>query len=48
MSRRKRLSKGIRKYLRREKARIRREIHDLVEQERLIKELIERHAKNPG
>ncbi|MFA5107779.1 MAG: hypothetical protein WC497_05660 [Patescibacteria group bacterium] len=44
----KRLSKGIRKFIRAEKARLRREISDLTEQERRIRELIERHAKNPG
>ncbi len=45
---RKRLSKGIRKFIRAEKARIRREISDITEQERRLKELIERHAKNSG
>lgn len=34
-----RLPKSIRKYIRREKARIRREVLDLKEQERLISEL---------
>ncbi|MBL7141549.1 hypothetical protein ISS21_00390 [Patescibacteria group bacterium] len=35
----KRLSKGIRKYIRKEKARIRREVLDIEEQEKQIKEL---------
>jgi len=35
----KRLPKSIRKFIRKEKARIRREVFDLKEQERLIKEL---------
>lgn len=35
----KKLSKGIRKYIRKEKARLRREILDVEERERLIKEL---------
>lgn len=38
----KKLSKGIRKYIRKEKARIRREILDIEEQERSVKELYER------
>jgi hypothetical protein len=33
------LSRGIRKYIRREKARIRREIFDLARQKELIREL---------
>lgn len=33
------ISKGFRKYLRKEKARIRREVFDIEEQKRLIKEL---------
>lgn len=45
---RKRLSKGIRKYIRQEKARIRREVFDLIEQEQQILDLVKRHAKNPG
>ncbi|MBU0707997.1 hypothetical protein KKG41_06525 [Patescibacteria group bacterium] len=40
MSRRKRLSKGIRKYLRKEKARIRLEIHNMADQKKRIEELI--------
>jgi hypothetical protein len=35
----KKLSRGIRKHIRKEKARIRREVFDIKEQERLIKEL---------
>ncbi len=38
----KKLSKGIRKYIRKEKARIRREVLDIEEQKRLIKELYEK------
>lgn len=38
----KRLPKSIRKYIRKEKARIRREVFDLKEQERLINQLYER------
>ena len=34
-----RLSKGYRKYIRREKSRIRREVLDVPERERMIKEL---------
>jgi len=40
------LSKSIRKFIRREKARIRREVLDLKEQERLINELYQKHFKN--
>lgn len=43
---RKRLPKSIRKYIRQEKARIRREVLDVKEQERLIKELIKKFFKN--
>lgn len=39
MPKKKRLSKGIRKYIRTKKARIRREVLDMEEQKRLIKEL---------
>jgi len=39
------LPKSIRKYIRKEKARIRREISDLKEQERLIKELYQKFLK---
>ncbi len=35
----KKLPKSLRKYIRREKARIRREVFDIEEQERLINEL---------
>ena len=42
----KKLPKGIRKYIRKEKARIRREILDLKEQERLIQELYKKFSKN--
>ncbi len=38
----KRLSKGMRKYIRRKKAEIRKSTDDRIEQERLIKELISR------
>lgn len=41
MSKNKRLSRGIKKFIRKEKARIRREVFDLKEQKRLIKELYE-------
>mgnify|MGYP001575397953 FL=1 len=44
---RKRLPKSIRKYIRREKARIRREVLDLKEQERLIQELYQKFFKIP-
>lgn len=40
--RKKRLSQGIRKYIRQEKARIRREILDIEGQKKQIKELYER------
>ena len=43
---RKRLSKSIKKFIRKEKARIRREVLDLKEQERLINELYQRYFKN--
>ncbi|MBZ9569517.1 hypothetical protein KJA16_01175 [Patescibacteria group bacterium] len=39
MIRRKRLPKSLRKFIRKEKARIRREVLDLKEQEKLILEL---------
>lgn len=39
MNKTKRLSKGIRKYIRTQKARIRREVLDVEEQQKLIKEL---------
>lgn len=40
MKRRKRLPKSIRKYIRQEKARIRREVLDIGAQERKIQELL--------
>ena len=39
------LPKSIRKYIRKEKSRIRREVLDIKEQEKQIKELIERNCK---
>lgn len=42
MAKKKRLSKGIRKYIRKQKARIRREVFDLAEQERQIQELYQK------
>ncbi len=38
----KRLPKSLRKFIRQEKARIRREVLDLAEQKKLIKELYEK------
>ena len=43
---RKKLPKSVRKYIRKEKARIRREVLDVREQERIIKELIQKFHKN--
>lgn len=40
-----RLPKSIRKYIRKEKARIRKEVLDLKEQERLISELYKKFLK---
>ena len=40
------LPKSIRKYIRKEKARIRREVLDLKGQERLIQELYKKFSKN--
>lgn len=40
------LPKSLRKYIRREKARIRREVLDLKEQEKLIQELYQKIFKN--
>jgi hypothetical protein len=40
------LPKSIRKYIRKEKARIRREVLDLKKQEELIQQLYERFLKN--
>jgi hypothetical protein len=45
MKRRKRLPKSIRKYIRREKARLRREILDTVEQDKRIKQIYEKLVK---
>ncbi len=42
MNRSKRLSKGIKQFIRKEKARIRREVLDLKEQKRLINELVQK------
>jgi len=39
---RKKLSKGIRKYIRKEKARLRREVFDIEEQKKLIQELYQK------
>lgn len=41
----KKLPRSIRKFIRREKARIRREVLDLKEQEKLINELYQKFAK---
>lgn len=46
MSKTKRLSKGIRKCIRTQKARIRREVLDIEEQGKLIKELYQKFATN--
>lgn len=43
----KKLPKSVRKYIRREKARIRREVLDLNEQEKLINQLYERFLNKP-
>jgi len=40
------LPKSVRKYIRKEKARIRKEILDLKEQERLIQELYQKFLKH--
>jgi len=42
---RKRMPKSLRKYIRREKARIRREVLDIKEQEKLIQELYKKLFK---
>ncbi|MDP3964782.1 MAG: hypothetical protein Q8Q20_03975 [bacterium] len=42
MLKHKRLGKGIRKFIRHEKVRLRREITDLTEQERGVKKLLDR------
>jgi hypothetical protein len=41
----KKMPKSLRKYIRREKARIRREVLDIKEQERLIQELYQKFLK---
>jgi len=41
-----RLPKSLRKFIRKEKARIRREVFDFKEQERLIQELYQKFFKN--
>lgn len=41
----KKLAKSVRKYIRREKARIRRQFFDVKEQEELIKKLYQRFFK---
>lgn len=43
----KRIPRSLRKYIRKEKARLRREVLDLKEQEKQIKELIKKFQKNP-
>jgi len=43
----KKLPKSLRKYIRREKSRIRREVLDLKEQEKLINELYKKFFKTP-
>ena len=45
MTRKKRLPKSVRKYIRKEKARIRREVLDLKKQEKLINELYQKFLK---
>ena len=44
----KRLPKSLRKFIRKEKARIRREVLDIKEQEKLINELYQKHSKKAG
>ena len=46
MERERRLPKSLRKYIREEKARIRREVLDFKEQEKLIQKLVEKFYKN--
>jgi hypothetical protein len=43
----KKLPKSVRKFIRKEKARIRREVLDIKEQEKLINGLYEKFLKNP-
>jgi len=45
MGKEKKLPKSLRKFIRREKARIRREVLDLKEQEKLISELYQKFLK---
>jgi hypothetical protein len=45
MSRRK-FSRSVKKFIREEKARIRREVSDLAEQKRLVEELYKRFTKS--
>ena len=45
MMTKKRIPKSLRKYIRQEKARIRREVLDLKEQEKLINELYQKFIK---
>jgi len=42
------LPKSLRKYIRKEKARIRREVLDIKEQKRLIQELYKKFLKTPA
>ncbi|NQU83987.1 MAG: hypothetical protein HQ536_04730 [Parcubacteria group bacterium] len=42
----KQISQGARKFIRKEKARIRREVSDLKEREEMIKKLTEKFFKN--
>jgi len=44
----KRLAKGVRMHIRREKARIRREVFEVTEQERLLKQLNEVYHGSKG
>ena len=44
----KRLPKSLRKFIRKEKARIRREVLDIKEQKKLINELYQKHSKEAG
>jgi len=48
MAKRKRMPKSIRKFIRKEKARIRREILDIKEQEKSISELYEKTQQETG
>ncbi|MCK4781815.1 hypothetical protein KAS79_02730 [Candidatus Parcubacteria bacterium] len=46
MKKKKKFSKGLRKFIRKEKSRIRREIFDLEEQKKQINELYKKFSKN--